>query len=66
MSKVQKKDNIYMYYAPSHRYMRDLNISLYEYSGMTQLFFVQYYKDYLQLTVIYHVQGLIRGTPKTP
>lgn len=64
MSEVQKEDNIYTYYAPSHRYMRDLNISLYEYSGMTQLFFVQYYKDYLQLTVIYHIQGLIRGTPK--
>lgn len=39
MSKVQKEDNIYTYYAPSHRYMRDLNISLYEYSGMTQLCF---------------------------
>lgn len=38
MSKVQKEDNIYTYYAPSHRYMHDLNISLYEYSGMTVVF----------------------------
>lgn len=39
MSKVQKEDIIYSYNAPSHRYMYDLNISLYEYSGMTQLCF---------------------------
>lgn len=62
--KYKKEDILYSYNAPSHRYMYDLNISLYEYSGMTQLFFVQYYKDYLQLTVIYHIQGLIGETPK--